>query len=73
MSIETAFRTVTISLPADVDRSAIETAIVQTARMNGLRCTRGGKDSDAFHLTPTPIERPGLISSLLRHLRGRRK
>lgn len=72
MSIETVFRTVTISMPADVDRTTIEQAVVQTARENGLRCTRSGVDSDFFHLTIPKVERTGLISGLLRRMRGHR-
>lgn len=65
----TTFRTMTISLPDDIDRSEIERAISTTARAHGLECRRSGEAGDAFFLSKPRTERAGLLG-FLRLIRG---
>lgn len=65
----TTFRTMTISLPNDIDRSDIERAIAATARAHGLDCRRSGESGDAFFLSKPHAQRAGLLG-FLRLIRG---
>lgn len=70
MSLVTSYRTITISMPDDIDRSDIERAVLATARANNLECRRSGDAGDSFHLSKPVKGTRNTVAGFLRLISG---